>query len=75
MDKLFGRAGAVVMERGGPLTHAAIDARELGIPAVLGVRGVVDAVTNGTELRVDGDAATVEVVASGQGDDEEHEES
>ena len=32
---LFLRAGAIVVERGGPLSHAAIVARELGVPAVL----------------------------------------
>jgi pyruvate,water dikinase len=31
-------AAAIVLERGGPLSHAAILARELGIPAVLSVR-------------------------------------
>ncbi len=36
---LFVRAGAIVVERGGPLSHAAILARELGLPAVLNVEG------------------------------------
>lgn len=33
---LFPRAGAIVTDVGAPLSHAAIVARELGIPAVVG---------------------------------------
>lgn len=36
---LFVRAAGVVVERGGPLSHAAIVARELGVPAVVDVHG------------------------------------
>lgn len=68
---LFLVAGAVVVERGGPLAHAAILARELGIPAVLGVDGVVDALTAraGSDghtviVEVDGDAGVVDIVAA-----------
>jgi phosphohistidine swiveling domain-containing protein len=39
---LFLIAGAMVVEEGGPLSHAAIVARELGVPAVLNVPGLVD---------------------------------
>jgi pyruvate,water dikinase len=39
---LFLAAGAIVVEEGGPLSHAAIVARELGIPAVVNVPGIVD---------------------------------
>ncbi|MDH3753597.1 MAG: PEP-utilizing enzyme [Acidimicrobiia bacterium] len=39
---LFLLAGAIVVEEGGPLSHAAIVARELGMPAVVNVPGIVD---------------------------------
>lgn len=55
---LFLRAGAVVVERGGPLSHAAIVARELGLPAVLAVAGAAS-VLDGRMVTVDGDAGTV----------------
>jgi phosphohistidine swiveling domain-containing protein len=55
---LFVRAGAIVLERGGPLSHAAILARELGVPAVLNVPGAA-AELDGIELTVDGDAGVV----------------
>lgn len=40
---IFLKAGAIIVERGGPLSHAAIVARELGIPAVLNAAGAVAA--------------------------------
>jgi rifampicin phosphotransferase len=60
---LFPLAAAIVVERGSPLSHSAIVARELGIPTVVGVRGVIAAVPTGTELRVDGGRGTVEIAA------------
>ncbi len=55
---LFVRAGAIVVERGGPLSHAAILARELGIPAVLNVEGATR-ILDGLRLSVDGDQGVV----------------
>ncbi|MGY2003697.1 PEP/pyruvate-binding domain-containing protein [Blastococcus sp. SYSU DS1024] len=57
---VFLRAGAIVVERGGPLSHAAIVARELGLPAVLNVAGATEAL-DGRLVTVDGDAGTVDV--------------
>ncbi|MNX87566.1 Chondramide synthase cmdD [compost metagenome] len=50
---LFLRAGAVVMEAGGYLSHAAIVAREFGIPAVVNVQGILQGVATGDLLDVD----------------------
>ncbi|OAE60407.1 pyruvate, water dikinase [Achromobacter xylosoxidans] len=50
---LFLRAGAVVMEVGGYLSHAAIVAREFGIPAVVSVHGILQDVATGDVLEVD----------------------
>jgi phosphocarrier protein FPr len=44
---------------GGPASHAAILARALGIPAVLGLGGAVLAVPDATPLLLDGDSGTV----------------
>jgi phosphohistidine swiveling domain-containing protein/membrane-associated phospholipid phosphatase len=54
---LFLVAGAIVVEEGGPLSHAAIVARELGVPAVLNVPGIVDRLAQEADdvmLTVDG---------------------
>ncbi len=56
----FVHAGAIVLERGGPLSHAAILARELGVPAVLNVGAGVRAL-DGRRLTVDGDSGIVVV--------------
>lgn len=59
---LFVRAGAIVVEEGGPLSHAAIVARELGKPAVLNVPGIVSRLRDGAgEVTIDGTAGTVVV--------------
>ncbi len=55
---LFLRAGAVVVEQGGPLSHAAILARELGLPAVLNVGGATK-LLEGCVVTVDGDRGLV----------------
>ncbi|MBM3266274.1 MAG: hypothetical protein FJZ01_01385 [Candidatus Sericytochromatia bacterium] len=56
---LFPRAAAIVMEVGGEMCHAAVIARELGIPAVFGVPGATRLLFDGQEVRVDGIAGTV----------------
>ncbi|MGW1535695.1 phosphoenolpyruvate synthase [Streptomyces aureus] len=55
-------AAALVIERGSPLTHVAVVARELGIPTVVQVEGATTGIRSGTRLRVDGAAGTVTVV-------------
>ncbi|GAB3732024.1 PEP/pyruvate-binding domain-containing protein [Nocardiopsis nanhaiensis] len=61
---LFPRAGAVVTDVGAPLSHAAIVARELGIPAVVGCGDATTRIATGDRIRVDGSRGTVEIVAS-----------
>ena len=56
---LFPRAAAVVMEVGGLMCHAAVVARELGVPAVFGVRDATRELENGERVVVDGVAGTV----------------
>ena len=61
---LFYSASAVVTESGGPLSHGAVTAREMRIPAVMSVRGVLGRLHNGDRVRVDGAAGRVEVVSA-----------
>lgn len=56
---LFGMAAAVVADTGGPLSHAAIVAREYGIPAVLGTKVGTSYINAGEIVVVDGSAGTV----------------
>jgi phosphocarrier protein FPr len=54
-------AWAIATARGGATAHAAILARALGIPAVVGLGPALAAVAEGTTLVVDGEAGTVDV--------------
>ena len=56
---LFTTAVAVVTETGGAASHAAIVAREYGIPAVMAVAGATRLFVDGTELLVDGSRGLV----------------
>lgn len=58
----FGFAGAIVTEIGGMMSHASIVAREFGVPAVVGVDGVMSALRDGQLVEVDGSAGTVTVL-------------
>jgi pyruvate,water dikinase len=56
---LFLTAGAVVVETGSTVSHAAIVSRELGIPAVASVQNVTQLVRDGATITVDGNTGTV----------------
>jgi pyruvate,water dikinase len=60
---LFPRAAAVVMEVGGLMCHAAVVARELGIPAVFGASDATLRIPDGAVVHVDGDRGTVSLEA------------
>jgi pyruvate,water dikinase len=54
--------GAIVTDRGGQLSHAAIVAREYGIPCVVGTREATTKFSDGARVRVDGDKGKVEML-------------
>ncbi|MBR8842232.1 MULTISPECIES: phosphoenolpyruvate synthase [Pseudoalteromonas] len=51
-EPIMKRASAIVTNRGGRTCHAAIIARELGIPAVVGCGNATDLITNGDTVTV-----------------------
>jgi pyruvate,water dikinase len=51
---LFYSAVAVITESGGPLSHGAVTAREVGIPAVMAVQGALSVLRDGERVRVNG---------------------
>lgn len=55
--------GAIVTDRGGLLSHAAIVAREYGLPAVVGTTDATRIIPDGARVRVDGTVGEVEVVS------------
>lgn len=52
-------AAGLVIERGSPLTHVAIVARELGIPTVVQVKDITRELRTGMLLRIDGATGTI----------------
>jgi len=58
----FPRLAAVVTDVGAPLSHAAIVARELGIPAVVGCRDATMRLKTGDRVRVNGSRGIVELI-------------
>jgi pyruvate,water dikinase len=56
---LFYLASAVVIDIGGPMSHGAIVARELGIPCVINVGTATTTIRTGDTVTVDGRAGTV----------------
>lgn len=51
-EPIMKRASAIVTNRGGRTCHAAIIARELGVPAVVGCGDVTDKIQNGQDVTV-----------------------
>jgi pyruvate,water dikinase len=56
---LFKVAGAVVTEVGSPTSHAAIVAREYGIPCIVAVPGITSLLKDGQRIIVDGSTGTI----------------
>ena len=59
---LFVKIAGVVTDTGGMLTHAAIAAREYGIPSVVGTWNATHSIGDGDLIRVDGNVGVVEML-------------
>ena len=62
---LLRQAAGIVTEQGGMTSHAAIIARELGIPAVVGAIGVTQLIQTGESLMIDGDRGEIHRLGTG----------
>jgi pyruvate, water dikinase len=60
---VFPKVSAAVSDIGGMMSHAAIIAREYGMPAVVGTGHATKRIKTGDRVRVDGDAGTVTILA------------
>ncbi len=61
---LFPVAAAVLVERGSLLSHAAIVAREMGIPAIVSLAGITQWLKDGDEVEMDGSTGMVRRIAA-----------
>ncbi len=59
---LFPKAAAIITDIGAPLSHAAIVARELGIPAVVGCSNATTRLKTGDRVIVDGGQGVVQIL-------------
>lgn len=55
--------GAIVTDRGGQLCHAAIVAREYGIPGIVGTRDATSTIPDGARVQIDGTTGEVRLLA------------
>jgi pyruvate,water dikinase len=59
---LFMAAGGLITEVGGMMTHGSVVAREVGIPAVVGVHMATQRLKNGQRIRMDGSTGEIVVL-------------
>jgi pyruvate,water dikinase len=59
---VFGKIAAAVSDIGGTMSHAAIVAREYGMPAVVGTGQATSRIKTGDRVRVDGDRGIVTIL-------------
>ena len=62
---LFHLAGGVAVDMGGTMSHAAIVARELGIPCLTCTVDGTRRVRTGDLIRLDGDGGQIEIIERG----------
>src|SRR5204862_6325420 len=59
---LFPAFSGILIERGSPLSHSAIVAREMGIPTIVGVSGLTARLSSASHVRMDGGTGTIEII-------------
>jgi pyruvate,water dikinase len=60
---LFPAAAGILVERGSLLSHSAIVSRELGIPGIVSIPGLMAWLREGDEVELDGSTGTVRLVS------------
>jgi pyruvate,water dikinase len=61
---LFPSASAIIVERGSLLSHSAIVSREMGIPCIVGVTGLLKTLKTGDEVEMDGSTGEIRIINS-----------
>lgn len=60
---LFPTASAIIVERGSLLSHSAIVSREMGIPCIVSVTGLLRTLKSGDEILMDGSTGEIKIIA------------
>jgi phosphohistidine swiveling domain-containing protein len=58
----FGIVGGIISESGGLLSHGALIAREMSIPAIFGVNGAYNSFNNGQQVSINGNNGIIKIV-------------
>jgi len=61
---LFPTASAIIVERGSLLSHSAIVSREMGIPCIVSVTGLLRTLKTGDEVLMDGSTGNIKIIAN-----------
>ena len=61
---LFPIAAAIITDQGGMLSHAAIEAREFGLPCVVGTQSATSRIPEGAIVEIDGLKGTVKIIST-----------
>jgi pyruvate,water dikinase len=65
---LFPSASAIIVERGSLLSHSAIVSREMGIPCIVGVTGLLRTLKTGDLVEMDGSTGFIKVIETADGE-------
>jgi len=63
---LFPTASAIIVERGSLLSHSAIVSREMGIPCIVGVTGLLKTLKTGDLVEMDGSTGAIKIITDGE---------
>jgi len=59
---LYPSASALLVERGGLLSHSAIVAREMGLPTIVSIKNLTDRLETGMTIRMNGETGLIEIL-------------
>ena len=60
---LYPSLSGLLVERGGLLSHSAIVAREMGLPTVVGVKGLTKKLKSGMKVKMNGETGLIEILS------------
>ncbi|MEO5668485.1 MAG: PEP-utilizing enzyme, partial [Bdellovibrionota bacterium] len=60
---LYPSVSALLVERGSLLSHSAIVAREMGLPAIVSIKGLTKTLKSGMRVRIDGKRGTIKILS------------
>jgi pyruvate,water dikinase len=59
---LYPSVSALLVERGSLLSHSAIVAREMGLPAIVSIKGLMQTLKPGMRIRIDGKKGSIYIL-------------